>query len=301
MFRKSEKTQLERRMPRLPGGFSLPPFGLHQWLALIIVCIALWAVGLLWLGLQAGSSWTQGWRQDIRFHVYLEKGDSESLNALAAKLRTVPGVGSARIVPESETKAWLEEWLGGSGALSGGQSDELLAALPGSIEVTPGIKSGEFLYADLADAARAAGGNVNRGEAHLVQAQRMLSHVERLLWFGTMVIALAMIIVISNTLRMTLLARADEVQLMRLLGAGEMFVRMPFLLEGGLLGAGAGGLAWLLLWPPLIAIGDWLDALNADVSGFALFLPLLFGGALVGWLGALLATTKMASENTTAA
>jgi len=297
MFRKSETTALERRMPRLPGGFSLPPFGLHQWLALIIVCIALWAIGLLWLGLQAGSSWTQGWRQDIRFHVYLEKAESERLQALAGKLKEVPGVGAVRMVPQSETRAWLENWLGGAGEIT----DDLLASLPGSIEVTPGVKSGDFLYADLADAARSFGASVNRGEAHLVQAQSMLAKAEKMLWFGTLVIALAMIIVISNTLRMTLLARADEVQLMRLLGAGEMFVRMPFLLEGGLLGAGAGGLAWLLLWPPLFAVGGWLTQLDAEVSGFALLLPLLFGGAFVGWLGSLLATTRLASENTTTA
>jgi len=281
-------------MPRLPGGFSLPPFGLHQWLALVIVCIALWAVGLFWLGLQAGSSWTQGWRQDIRFHIYLENPDATRMQQLSGKLRAVPGVAAVRIVPLEETRTWLDAWLGGSGALA----DELLSALPGSIEVTPAAHGGEFIYDDLADVARAFGAGVNRGEAHLVQARSMIARVERLLWFGTLIIALAMIIIISNTLRMTLLARADEVQLMRLLGAGEWFVRMPFLLEGGLLGAGAGGLAWLLLWPPLLAVSSWLEQLDAQVSGFALLLPLLFGGALVGWLGALLATTRMTSENT---
>jgi len=284
-------------MPRLPGGFSLPPFGLHQWLALVIVCIALWAVGLLWLGLQAGASWTQGWQQDIRFHIYLDKADAPRLQALADKLTKVQGVARVRVVPIEETRRWLDVWLGGSADVA----QELLSALPGSIEVTPDPHGGEFLYNDLADTAKALGASINQGEVHLVQAQRMMSRVERLLWFGTAIMALAMIIIISNTLRMTLLARADEVQLMRLLGAGELFVRLPFLLEGGLLGAGAGLLAWLLLWPPLFAVADWLQQLNADVSGFALFLPLLLGGALVGWLGALLATTRMASENTSAA
>jgi len=284
----------ERRMPRLPGGFSLPPFGLHQWLALIIVCIALWAVGLFWLGMQAGSSWVQGWQQDIRFHIYLEHPDATRMQQLAGKLRAMPGVAGVRIVPKDETRSWLDAWLGASGALS----DELMQALPGSIEVTPAAHSGEFLYADLADMARSFGAAVNRGEAHLVQARSLMAHVEQLLWFGTLIIALAMIIIISNTLRMTMLARSDEVQLMRLLGASEWFVRMPFLFEGALLGAGAGGLGWLLLWPPLLAVSGWLEQLGAEVSSFGLLLPLLFGGALVGWLGALLATTRMASENT---
>jgi cell division transport system permease protein len=294
MARKSDGALQERRMPRLPGGFSLPPFGLHQWLALVIVCIALWAIGLLWLVQQAGTSWTRGWQQDIRFHIYLDHADTTRLQALADKLRAVPGVARVRIVPIEETRTWLDTWLGGSGDVS----QELLSALPGSIEVTPDAQAGQFLYDDLADTARASGADINRGEAHLVQARRMMARVVQILWFGTLIIALAMIIVISNTLRMILLARADEVQLMRLLGANEWFVRMPFLLEGGLLGAGAGLLAWLLLWPPLIAVGSWLQQLHAEANGFVLLLPLLLGGALVGWLGALLATTRMASENT---
>jgi cell division transport system permease protein len=247
--------------------------------------------------LQAGASWTQGWQQDIRFHIYLDKADAPRLQALSERLEKVQGVARVRVVPIEETRRWLDVWLGGSADVA----QELLSALPGSIEVTPKPQGGEFLYNDLADTAKAFGANINQGEVHLVQAQRMMSRVERLLWFGTIVMALAMVIIISNTLRMTLLARADEVQLMRLLGAGELFVRMPFLLEGALLGAGAGLLAWLLLWPPLFAVDDWLQQLNADVSGFLLFLPLLLGGALVGWLGALLATTRMASENTSAA
>ena len=95
---------------------------------------------------------------------------------------------------------------------------------------------------------------------------------------------------------MTLLARADEIHLMRLLGAREWFVRMPFVLEGVLLGAGAGVLAWLLLWPLLWVTGDWFDALQVDLSTWGLLLPLLFGGWLVGGLGAAIATARVVSS-----
>ncbi len=300
-----ERSQQERQMPRLPGGFSLPPFGLHQWLALVIVCIALWAVGLLWLGLQASSAWTQSWQKDVRFHVYLElsgkkQTDNERLEALAGKLQAVSGVAAVRVVPQQESRDWLNDWLGGSGEITGEMADELLPSLPGTLEVRPATDGGEFIYQDVADAAAAFGASVNRGEAHLVQVQRLMSQLQSLLWFGTLVMGLAMVIIISNTLRMILLARADEVQLMRLLGADEWFVHLPFLLEGGLLGALAGLLAWLLLWPLLWVVGDWLIQLNVDVSVLILLLPLLLGGALAGCLGALLATMRMASENTVA-
>jgi len=288
----------ERKIPRLPGGFSLPPFGLHQWLALVIVCIALWSVGVLWLVLQAGSIWTESWQKDVRFHVYLQQQDTQKttsqLNRLAESLKALPGVAGVRIIPQRENRDWLADWLGDAADMT----DELLVSLPVSVEVRPASGSGEFLYDDVADVAAAFGASVNRGEAHLVQAQQMMRKLQNLLWFGSLIMGLAMVIIISNTLRMILLARAKEVQLMRLLGAKEWFVRLPFMLEGGLLGGMAGLLAWLLLWPLLLATGDWLMQLEVHISAFVLFLPLLFGGALAGLLGALLATTRIESENT---
>jgi len=281
----------ERKMPRLPGGFSLPPFGLHQWLALVIVCIALWAVGLLWLGLQAGAGWTQAWQKDVRFHVYLEQG--EKADELAKALRELHGVRDARVVPEAENEAWLKSWLG---SVDTAETDALLKALPTVIEVSPAKGGDAFLYADIADAARAFDAEVNRGEAHLAEAGRMIKKIEGILWFATLIMALAMVIVIANTLHMILLARSDEVQLMRLLGADEVFVRLPFVLEGGLLGGLAGFLAWALLWPPVISLGDWFAKLDMHLGVATLLLPMLFGGAIIGCLGALLATFRMAYE-----
>jgi len=283
----------ERSTPRLPGGFSLPPFGVHQWLALVIVCVALWALGLLWLGAQAGAQWMGTWQQNIRFHVYMEQDNQTKLKQLARQLSLLPGVASVRIVSRKETADWLRGWLGGEAV----DEEELLHSLPSSIEVTPSGDAGEFLYSDLADEARRVGASLNDGERQLVQARHWLENINRLLWFVTLILALAMAIIISNTLRMTLLARADEVQLMRLLGANEWFVRMPFVLEGMLLGAGAGLLAWCLLWPLILGTADWFAALDVNLNGFAPLLPMLFGGAAVGCLGAWIATLRLASEN----
>jgi len=284
----------ERSTPRLPGGFSLPPFGVHQYLALVIVCVALWALGFLWLGMQAGSQWMGTWQHDIRFHVYMERGSQSKLKHLADQLALLPGVSSARVVSRQEMANWLHGWLD-SGAVD---EDELLHGLPGTVKVTPGAEAGEFLYSDIADEARRLGASLNSGEMHLIQAQRWLVNIERLLWFVTLILALAMGIIISNTLRMTLLARTDEVQLMRLLGANEWFVRMPFLLEGALLGAGAGLLAWFLLWPLILGSSGWLAALDVRLNGFILLAPLLFGGSAVGCFGAWVATLQMPDENT---
>ena len=305
----------ERRAPRLPGGFSLPPFGLHQWLALVIVAVALWALGLMWMGMRAGEQWTGAWHGELRFHVYLEnmgentgksngansrsaaarsKQAGKRLNELAQALAGLPGVAAVRIVPREEMRLWLRQWMGGGASgLDGAETNALLASLPGTVEVTPSGEPDEFLYEDIRDLAARMGARANPGEARLAAARKWLENVGGLLWFVTLVAALAMAVVISNTLRMMLLSRADEVSLMRLLGAEEWFVRMPFVLEGMLLGAGAGVLGWALLWPVALGAADWLAALKVDVSVMPLLPPLVLGGVLVGGLGAWLATLQM--------
>lgn len=55
-------------------------------------------------------------------------------------------------------------------------------------------------------------------------------------------------IIVSATIRMSVLARAKEIQIMRLVGATDWFVRLPFLLDGAMKGLLGGGFALLLTW-----------------------------------------------------
>lgn len=55
-------------------------------------------------------------------------------------------------------------------------------------------------------------------------------------------------IIVSATIRMSVLARAKEIQIMRLVGATDWFVRLPFLVDGALKGLAGGALALLLTW-----------------------------------------------------
>lgn len=279
--------------PRLPGGFRPPPFGIQQFLALMIVCVALWSLGVIWLGMQAAQQWVGGWQNDIRIHVYLDPEHRAREKPLREALSTVDGVDSVRKITPQETAAWMQQWLGGTGL----DRAKLARRLPISFELTLDTDAGEFLFADIRDEAARFSASVNEEEVQLAQAHHWLGQINYLVWFATLVLALAMALIISNTLRMTILARADEVHLMRLLGAREWFVRMPFIMEGMLLGGGSGLLAWLLLWPLIMGADEWLAALQVHLSGLALLPPLLLGGAAVGCLGAVIATARIESPD----
>jgi len=278
--------------PRLPGGFHLPPFGIHQVLALMIVCIALWSIGAIWLGMQAASQWVGSWQQDIHIHVYLDSADKDQVIKLKQKLETIPQITAVRKISAEEAARWMQGWLRDVGM----NQKELAERLPVTFELSLLDEQSEFLFSDIRDIASRFGAQVNEDEVNLAQAHHWISQARYLVWFASLILALAMALIISNTLRMTLLARADEIHLMRLMGAQEWFVRMPFILEGMVLGASASFIAWLLLWPVVLASTDWLASMQVDISNWVLLLPLLIGGSLVGTFGAVIATARVVSS-----
>lgn len=277
--------------PRLPGGFHIPPFGVHQYLALVIVAVALWALGAVWLAMQGAQQWVGSWQQSLAVHVYLPTDRKAQLPSLQKELASLKGVSDVEPVSAEEKRAWLAQWLRQTGIAS----SEVVQRLPETLVVRVGDSQRRFLAADIRDAAKRHGGMVNEDELKLMRARDVLDQLQDVAWFVTLLLGLAMALIISNTLRMILLARQDEVHLMRLMGAQEWFVRMPFVLEGTLLGTGAGLLAWLLMWPLILSTSDWLAKMSVDLHIFVLLLPMLVGGALTGALGAVIATARLVS------
>ncbi len=89
---------------------------------------------------------------------------------------------------------------------------------------------------------------------------------------------------ISNTVRLSLFARRDVIKIMRLVGATDFFIRIPFYLEGVLTGLLGSGLAVVLLTAAYRFIRDYLP----ELAGAASHAPWLFAGTtLLGMLMAL--------------
>ena len=282
----------------LPGGWNIPPLGVHQYLALMIVAVSLWALGSIWMGLQLVEDWMGGWQQQMVLHVYVPQEEKAALNDLQAELKQVDGVTAVQGVPHEDAARWMQQWLGQSGVSSATLAKHLPETLVLSLqynEHTP------FVADDVRELAQRIGGSINEDEVHMLGMRKVLDKAVYLAWFVSLLLGLAMALIVSNTLRMILLARADEIHLMRLMGAKEWFVRMPFLLEGALLGAVAGVLAWLWLWPWRWGLQTWLDAASLPLHIAWLLLPLLLGGAVLGALGAGIATTKLAAPDNTQA
>ncbi len=106
--------------------------------------------------------------------------------------------------------------------------------------------------------------------------------------------ALVSVVIISVAIRITVLQRAREIHIMRLVGATDWFIRGPFLLEGALKGLAGGVLATLLCYLVLAGIQAQGSPLGLGVRFFGLgeVVFLLCFGILLGFGGALLSVGR---------
>jgi cell division transport system permease protein len=167
--------------------------------------------------------------------------------------------------------------------------------LPTVLVVQPG-GDGDMLAADLRQLPQAD--IVQHDAAWRQRLSAWLAFGERVVQVVAVLLGLGVLLVVGNTVRLDIGARSEEIAVLQHLGATDAFVRRPFLYLGAWYGLAAGVLAGVLLAVAGLLMQGRLSALVAsygtqfDLSGPGLrgSLVLLAGSALMGWLGAWLAT-----------
>jgi cell division transport system permease protein len=98
------------------------------------------------------------------------------------------------------------------------------------------------------------------------------------------------IIIIGATIRMTVLARAKEISIMRLVGATDMFIRLPFLIDGLVKGVLGGLLALVFVWVANRVVNEYfIETIFFDRQ--MIFFGVV-GGAMMGVLGSLVSVGR---------
>lgn len=135
--------------------------------------------------------------------------------------------------------------------------------------------------------------------ADSIEQLEALSNVLNVLGLGmAIVLGIAAVVLIANTIRLAIYARRDEVSIMKLVGASNWFIRVPFLLEGLIEGLVGAALAVFAVWlgaTNLARAGASFALFRLDVSQDFFFrwglLFLIFGG-LAGIVGSMLGLSK---------
>lgn len=114
-----------------------------------------------------------------------------------------------------------------------------------------------------------------------------------------LLLGVANLIIIGNAIRLTVFARRQEIEIMRLVGASNWFIRAPFLIEGviqGLLGALMATLvlafSYNLMHQQLQLIFPSLELITYTTELIQLYLRLIFLGVALGFLGSLLSLRR---------
>lgn len=118
-------------------------------------------------------------------------------------------------------------------------------------------------------------------------------------------LALALVAITFNTIRLQTLTRRDEIEVVKLMGATDSFVRRPFLYHGALQGLAGGLAAWTLVWVGVYFLNDGLADLSRLYGTSWQLRPLPLDDTLslvafavgLGWLGAWLSVSRYLAEN----
>ncbi len=148
---------------------------------------------------------------------------------------------------------------------------------------------------------------VQQAQLDLVWVERLAAILklgDRFVFGLTVLLVSALLLVIGNTIRLHIENRRTEIEVIKLVGGTDSYVRRPFLYMGALYGFGAGILSWGVL-----AFGlDWLNDAVVGLAGlygsdFALAgvpvadgLSLLLGAVLLGYIGAWIAVARHLRE-----
>ncbi len=128
----------------------------------------------------------------------------------------------------------------------------------------------------------------------------ILDVVRRVVLLAAGLFALGILVIVGNTIRLDIENRRDEIEVTKLVGGSDGFVRRPFLYNGVWYGLGGGLVAWLTVTVVIALLGEPVQRIaglygsSFQLHGLGLegSAVLLAGGVVLGWLGSFIAATK---------
>jgi cell division transport system permease protein len=260
------------------------------------MAISLFVFGVFLLVQENLQRMLNGWGDQIQINTYLDNNvGSDQVEAIMDRIRAIPEVEGLRHI--SKEQAWndFQTALGAQSAVLEGLPDDVL---PASFEVTvkPAYRDPGQVE-DLADRL----GKIN-GIAAVEYPQQWVDRLNVIVlavqwtkWALGGILFIATFFIVGSTVRLALLARKDEIEIMQFVGASEELIRAPFVVEGMLQGTIGAGLSLLGLWlfyllleqyliGQLALFGPKMQLLFLDPASIAIIIVI---GLLLGGFGSL--------------
>ena len=265
--------------------------------AIVTIGVSLVLVGAFQLLLRNMEELIENFGDDLHVTAYLEDTLEPAERAqLVALIRTVEGVESVRSVSKAEALERFRASVGQGAALIEGLEEN---PLPASLEILllPERRSPTGMRVVTESVAGLPGiADLASGQDWVEGYLRAVAVVRGIGTGLAVILALATLLIVTNTIRLAVFARRDELDILSLVGASRAFMNTPFLIEGAVQGAAGGAIALLLLYAifrlVLPGVGVGLEVvLGAAPRFFSLVeMSLLVGlGGILGLVGSIAA------------
>lgn len=249
---------------------------------------------------------------NVRINVYLradstdqketiqnDKGEAvknESYLSIYNQIKAIEGVDNVVYSSKDDQLKKLTETLGDTWKLFEGDANPLYDAYIIDTKTPEDVKKVAAAVAKIDGVSE-----VRDGE---VQTERIFKLADMVRTWGlaaTALLLLTAVLLISNTIRITIISRSREIQIMRLVGAKNSYIRGPFLLEGawvGLLGAIIPSvLIYFIYQVAYQSVSASLASQDLSLISFHIFVPLMIGslflvGIVIGALGSTISMSR---------
>jgi cell division transport system permease protein len=232
--------------------------------------------------------------------VYLDKkADGGRAQAFAKQLRLRADVAAVRVISADQA---LASFRGGSGF---GKALDMLKdnPLPDTLVVTPTLDAGTPRGTETLRAAISAMPDVQLVQLDtdwIKRLEAILEVARHVVLLTGVLLAFGVVLIVSNTIRLDILNRRPEIEVMKLVGASDGFTRRPFLYTGLWYGLGGGGLALILvslgtlfMAEPVARLAVLYDSgFRLEGLGLVSMLEVLAAAAALAWAGSWLAVRR---------
>ena len=221
---------------------------LATWLTIATMAFSFLVCGFFLLAYLNLQSITQRLLEQVRIVVYLdEKLSSKEVTFLQDKIKRENGIDQIAYISREDALEELKKNFGESSNLFKGLGEDLLPA-SFELKLDPDHQSVEAVT-QLIERLK-----VIKGVQEVQYSKEWVADLNAFLRFLQIagsgiggVLILAVLTLTGTTIRMVMQLRREEIEVMRLVGATASFIRLPFLLEGAMMGVVGSGLALLLL------------------------------------------------------
>ncbi|MGB6307201.1 MAG: permease-like cell division protein FtsX [Steroidobacteraceae bacterium] len=265
-----------------------------------VVAVALALPLLLSVLLSNVSAVTGNWNEAFDLSVYMDKtAGTARVASVAKQLRQRGDVAQVRLITADQALAQFREDSGFGKALDA-LSDN---PLPDTLIVTPTLLASTPEGTDALKAAIAGIADVQTVQLDTEWVKRlhtMLDILRRVVLLTAGLLGAGVVLIVGNTIRLDILNRRAEIEVMKLVGASDGFARRPFLYSGIWYGLGGGLMAVILVAVAVGILSKPVDTLAKlygspfQLKGLGLTTAMSVLGVAVGlaWLGSWLAATR---------